>query len=292
MAVILPIIAIYGGVTAGMAMAAGAAVTFAGAMAVAGGMAAGLGVITGDKDFQRLGSILSAVGGIANAAQGLAGAGEASSGFDIADGSMDAAESAKLARQGAPTDVAPSVGDVAVAAQPGLNPDVYGDLGEFGAAGGMQQPPGQPAGTVAQSSQQIASKLTGGGESMAETFSTAPTTVVDPQGLAATSGQSALQEAASSMTKSDIVSMLERGSANAKSLFGQAVDGAGKTLNAAGQWVQKNPAASNMMFKALEGMYGPEAERLDYERGLMDRARSSLNRPVRLQYQTPKTVGG
>lgn len=285
MAVIIPLLAVYGGVTAGMAMAAGAAVTFGGVMAVAGGMAAGLGVLTGDKDFQRLGSTLSAVSGLANAAQGLAGAGEASQAFNAADGSMDAAEAAKFARQG---QEAASIGSApASAGAAGAETGLGADLGEFGMAGDLNQPgmTGQPQGTVAESSQQIASKLTGG-ENMADAYKTAPTATTDAQGLSYQVGRdSALQEAASSMTKNDIVSMLERGASNAKSLFGQAVDGAGT-------WMQKNPVASNMMFKALEGMYGPQAEQMDYERGLMDRARRNMNTPVRMQYQTPKTVGG
>jgi hypothetical protein len=63
-------------------------------------------------------------------------------------------------------------------------------------------------------------------------------------------------------------------------------------MDAAGNWVKQNPQASNLMFKALEGMYGPQAEQMDYERGLLERARRNVNSPVRLQYQTPKTVGG
>lgn len=284
MAVIIPLLAVYGGVTAGMAMAAGAAVTFGGVMAVAGGMAAGLGVLTGDKDFQRLGSTLSAVSGLANAAQGLAGAGEASQAFNAADGSMEAAEAAKLARQG--QDVQ-SLGSAPASSASGASVAPGADLGEFGMAGDVNQPGmgGQPQGTVAESSQQIASKLTGG-ESMADAYKTAPTATTDAQGLSYQVGRdSALQEAAASMTKNDIVAMLERGATNAKSLFGQAADGAGA-------WMQKNPVASNMVFKALEGMYGPQAEQMDYERGLMDRARRNMNTPVRMQYQTPKTVGG
>jgi hypothetical protein len=285
MAVILPLLAVYGGVTAGISMAAAGAATFAGALAVAGGMAAGLGIVTKDKDFQRLGSILSAASGIANAAQGLAsGAGNAADAANAADGSIDAAESAKLARQGSPVGSSP-----APAAPPGAELGSTAGLGEFGATGDPYNPgTGAPAGAVAESSQQIASNLTGG-EGMADAYKTAPT--AGAEGMP-TSGPSALQEAAASMTKNDIVSMLERGTANAKSLFGQAAEGAGKVMDAAGNWVQKNPHASNLMFKALEGMYGPQSEQMDYERGLLERARRNVNSPVRLQYQTPKTVGG
>lgn len=274
-----------------MAMAAGAAVTFGGVMAVAGGMAAGLGVISGDKDFQRLGSLLSAAGGLANAAQGLAGgAGGASDAYGIADGSMDAAESAKLVRQGADAaQVGSTVGDVGNIAQAGA------DLGYTDYAGAMTDV-AAPQGSIAQSSQDVAASLTGGTgtQSLTDAFKTAPTAGVDAQGLAATAtpAQDALAEAASSMTKNDITAMLDRGSQQAKSLFGQAFDTAGKTLNGAGQWMQKNPVASNMLFKAVEGMYGPESEALDYNRSLMERARRNANSPVRMQYQTPKTVGG
>jgi hypothetical protein len=226
---------------------------------------------------------------LANAAQGLAsGAGQASQAFDIADSSMDAAESAKFARQGAA-----ALGESAAPAAAGSDLGALGNTainaGEFGPTGDPYNP---GSGAVAESSQQIASNLTGG-DSMADAYKTAPTATTDAQGLSYQVGRdSALQEAASSMTKNDIVSMLERGTANAKSLFGQAAEGAGKVMDAAGNWVQKNPQASNLMFKALEGMYGPQAEQMDYERGLLERARRNVNSPVRLQYQTPKTVGG
>ena len=107
----------YGGITAGAAIAAGAAVTFAGAMAVAGGMLAGLGVLSGDKDFQRMGSIVSSVGGLANAAQGLAGAGS----------SIDAATTAgDYANQ---MDLASDVASAGNTAQTGLGSSV-GSLGQ------------------------------------------------------------------------------------------------------------------------------------------------------------------
>lgn len=288
MAVIIPLLAVYGGVTAGVAMAAGAAVTFAGAMAVAGGMAAGLGLIGNDKDFQRLGSTLGMIGSAAGAMQGAAAAGEASQAYGIADGTVDAAESAKFARQGAAAAETGQVGaDLGNIAQAGA------DIGDFSPNLGGSAPGGAPQ-TVAGSSQSIANGLTGGGqESLAQQFQTGPTQAVDSQGLSYQAGRdSALKEAAGSMTQNDIAAPLQRGIDKASSLMGQAWDGAGKMLDGAGKWVQKNPNAAAMVFNTVGNAYGPEAEALDYRKSIMERANRNANSPIRMRYQTPKTVGG
>lgn len=290
MAVIIPILAVYGGVTAGMAVAAGAALTFGSAMAIAGGMAAGLGLVTGNKDFQRLGSQLSAVGGIANA---LAGAGGATAAAG-ADGGADAATSAAWAEgagkggdtlQAAGGPVGSEVGNIAQAGS-----ELGANFAGVDASGRIQSPMG---GGMGASPSQIAADLTGNSnQSLAQSFSTAPTQAVTAEGLAATSAPNALEQAASGMTKADIAGYGQSIADKASSLMGQAWDGAGQMLNSAGQWVQKNPAASNMLFKAVEGMYGPESEALDYKKSLIERARQNMNSPVRMQYRTPVTVGG
>ena len=94
------------------------------------------------------------------------------------------------------------------------------------------------------------------------------------------------------MTQNDIAAQLQRGTDKAGSLMGQAWDGAGKMLNGAGEWVQKNPNAAAMVFNAVGNAFGPEAEALDYRKSIMERANRNANSPIRMRYQTPKTVGG
>jgi hypothetical protein len=293
MAVVIPLIAVAGGISAGMAIAAGAAVTFGSALAIAGGMASGLGLLTGDKDFKRLGSALALAGGIANAVQGAAGAlggageaADASSAWSAtADGSVDAAESATFARQagGGPPGELPTSG-----AQMGT------DYGAINAAGAPGQPAQVAAPSAAQGAKEIGQTLTAGTQApSAQAFQTAPTAQLGADPASYTAGRdAALAEAAAGMTKDDIVATLQRGSEKAMSLLGQAWDGAGKTLNAAGEWVKKNPGAANAAFGAIDGAFGQKAQEFDFKKSLIERARQNQNSPIRLQFQTNRTVGG
>lgn len=289
MAVAIPLLAVAGGVSAGMAMAAGAAVTFASAMAVAGGMMAGLGLISNDKDMQRMGSMLSAVSGLSGAFTGGANAAATAGAAESAGGLS--AEAAGLGAETGSLGAGYNFDGIGNYSGVGAAPTPGAGLGQAaGGAGAAGQINPQAAG-LGQASQDIASSLTGSeGGLLAKAYQTAQTA---PPGAAAPVAQTpagALSEVAQGITQNDITAMLQRGADKAGSLMGQAWDGAGKVLNSAGQWVQKNPQAASMVFNALGNAYGPEAEAMDLRKSLMDRARQNSNSPVRLQYLTPKTV--
>lgn len=289
MAVAIPLLAVAGGVSAGMAMAAGAAVTFASAMAVAGGMMAGLGLISNDKDMQRMGSMLSAVSGLSGAFTGGANAAATAGAAESAGGLS--AEAAGLGAETGSLGAGYNFDGIGNYSGVGAAPTPGAGLGQAaGGAGAAGQINPQAAG-LGQASQDIASSLTGSeGGLLAKAYQTAQTA---PPGAAAPVAQTpagALSEVAQGITQNDITAMLQRGADKAGSLMGQAWDGAGKVLNSAGQWVQKNPQAASMVFNALGNAFGPEAEAMDLRKSLIDRARQNSNSPVRLQYLTPKTV--
>lgn len=294
MAVAIPVLAVFGGVSAGMAMAGigvatAAAVTFSGAMAVAGGMMAGLGLISNDKDMQRMGSMLSAVSGLSGAFTGGANAAATAGAAESAGGL-----SAEAAGLGAETG---SLGDgynfdgIGNYSGVGAAPMPGGNLGQAaGGAGAAGQISPQAAG-LGQASQDIASSLTGSeGGLLAKAYQTAQTAPLGAAAPVAQTPAGALSEVAQGITQNDITAMLQRGADKAGSLMGQAWDGAGKVLNSAGQWVQKNPQAASMVFNAVGNAFGPEAEAMDLRKSLIDRARQNSNSPVRLQYLTPKTA--
>lgn len=289
MAVAIPLLAVAGGVSAGMAMAAGAAVTFASAMAVAGGMMAGLGLISNDKDMQRMGSMLSAVSGLSGAFTGGANAAATAGAAESAGGLS--AEAAGLGAETGSLGAGYNFDGIGNYSGVGAAPTPGAGLGQAaGGAGAAGQINPQAAG-LGQASQDIASSLTGSeGGLLAKAYQTAQTA---PPGAAAPVAQTpagALSEVAQGITQNDITAMLQRGADKAGSLMGQAWDGAGKVLNSAGQWVQKNPQAASMVFNAVGNAFGPEAEAMDLRKSLIDRARQNSNSPVRLQYLTPKTV--
>lgn len=294
MAVVLPILAVAGGVSAGMAIAAGAAVTFAGAMAVAGGMAAGLGLISGDKDFQRLGSMLSMASGLAGAFSGAAqGAGVIDSAATAGDyaNQMDLASDAASAASKSSGSLGygiEGVGDYSAAGQAAPQ---AADMGQYANETAKFARQGQAPQTFGGTPQDIAGQLTGSeGGILSKAYQTAQTAPLGATAPVAATPAGTLAEVAQGITQNDITSMLQRGAEKAGSLMGQAWDGAGKALNTAGQWVQKNPQAASMVFNAVGNAFGPEAEAMDLRKSLMERARQNVNSPVRLQYLTPKTA--
>ena len=53
-------------------------------------------------------------------------------------------------------------------------------------------------------------------------------------------------------------------------------------LKGAGKWMGQNPELLKVGGSVLESMYGPQAEQLDYQKSLMERARANLNNPIKL----------
>lgn len=281
MAVIVPIMAMYAGVTAGMAMAAGAAVTIGGALAVAGGMLGALGLIANDKKLQR-------TSGMFTLASGLLG-GLGSTAANASAGSIEAADAVYA---GADT------------------------AGAAGAAGGATT--GQAAGAaqagVAAAPQAAGAPADGmlpGTENGFETSMAQAKPSAAP--AAAEGGSSALQDAALTQRRQDVQTMLARQQEMAAAQGGQQLAPAQQLVNPANNpqsytpggnslmdvgrgvssWVRQNPLLAQMGFQTVAGMYGPESERMDFQRSLYERARANANSPVRMgYYPATKPAGG
>ena len=293
MAVAIPLLAVAGGVSAGVAMAAGAAVTFASAMAVAGGMMAGLGLISNDKDMQRMGSMLSAVSGLSGAFTGGANAAATAGAAESAGGLS--AEAAGLGAETGSLGAGYNFDGIGNYSGVGAAPTPGAGLGQAaGGAGAAGQINPQAAG-LGQASQDIASSLTGSeGGLLARAYQTAQTAPLGAAAPVAQTPAGALKQAASTMNQSDLLAGGRAAVEKGQSLLGQAWDGAGDFMKDAGKWAQTNPNAASMVFQtiggAVDGAYGPQAKALRMRESLIEEARRNSNSPVRLQYLTPKTA--
>lgn len=263
MAIAIPIIAAYG---AGTAIAAGVA-TMATYATFAGAVLSTFGALSGEKSFTKLGAVLSIGGALAGGLNGMAGADGAKSAAD-ATSAVDAADDA--ASLGGASDPG------ALAGVAGGTP---GSGGAEAAAGGAADP-GAMAG--------VAGGTPGTGAGVAEQFSTPPV-VAGPQ----SAGNPVLAQPGAAAPLSAVEKAgagIDSNSFN--SWFEKAMEKTGKALGSTTEFVQKNPEMAKLGFGAINGMYGPEAQRTSLmkeemarERSLMDRARENLNNPIRIKYQ-------
>lgn len=239
--------------------------TFGGFLSVAGGVLAGVGAITGSKDLQKIGGLLSlgsAAVNAAGAAGAAAGEGAASS-IEAAD-AMRAAEHGTLANVTSATQ-APTLGTLgeAATAQPFMTPDAL----QTEALGATQ------AGEGAQSLMQRASQV-------AQQGGAAPAPTIGQQLTGTASQTAALDPVAQAGAGMDSNSL--------QSILGSAWDKT-KTIGAGvGKFVKDNKELVQLGGGMLQGMYGPEAEQMDWQKSIMARRLRNLNSPIRLT----ATAGG
>lgn len=247
-AVAIPIISAFSTVAAAGSIAA-AVSTIGGFLSVAGGIVSGLGLLTGDKGLQKFGGLLSLGSGIANMASAAGGAAGAST---VAEQGV-AGTAADALQAGADTaSLAERVGSLA---PPGS------ELGALDAASAAQT-----AQTVADTGSLLEPGAQAFGGSMGGTT------------------QSLLERAAAGLTQGDLQAAANVAKSDAApSLFDQAMGG----LNKAGQWIEQNPNTTKLLSGAAEGMWGPEAEAMDFRKSIYQRAQQNLNSPIRLKYQQP-----
>jgi len=261
MAVVIPFIAAYGAVSAGVTALATAA-TFGAALAgfasVAGGMLVAAGALTHDRDAMRIGGILSLSGWAAGAA-GVGGAVEAGLPEQLSgpvDAPTAAAQIAEAPEQ-VPNAAMPKQlsGPGAEAAQP-LN----------------AAPLDVPAPNAPELQARPVSSPEPGKLSLAEQAAKATGTPANPAAAGVpklSPSEAAVSQQAKTLTMGDLTWWWDK-------------------AKAAGKWAEANPNLLKLGGTVLEGMYGPQAQRLNREVGLADRARASLNRPVRIEYGGPK----
>ena len=286
MAVLIPALISIGtgafGAAAG-AIAAGTA-GFAAFATVAGTVLTGLGALTGSKDMQKIGGILSLGAGLSNAFAGAAGGASAGAVDSAAlglDGAADAAASGFAS--GADGIAAGASGgfDAAAAAkdfggqintgfEAGASAAQPGMLNQ-GLAQAANEAPASPIWAKAQglggTDSQLASQQLGITGQQAQAGAVAPRSV-DLGSLGGT-----LETGARGITQADISAYLAK-----------AWERAQTGLSGIGKFTRDNKELVQMGGQALQSAYGPEAQQLDFKKSLMERARRNLNAPVKLNF--------
>lgn len=290
MAVLIPALISIGtgafGAAAG-AIAAGTA-GFAAFATVAGTVLTGLGALTGSKDMQKIGGILSLGAGLSNAFAGAAGGASAGAVDSAAlglDGAADAAANGFASgAEGIATGAAGTFDAAAAAKDFGGQINTGFEAGASAAQPGMvnqglaqaaNEAPVSPLWAKAQgmggADSQLASQQLGITGQQAAAGATAPGAVdLGSMGGGATG---ALARGAAETTQSDISAYLAK-----------AWERAQIGLSGIGKFAKDNKELVQMGGMALQSAYGPEAEKLDYQKSLMERARRNLNAPVKLNF--------
>lgn len=316
MPMLIPIVVAFVGVGTGVVSGLAAYATIAGAVL------SGVGALTGNKDLMRIGAVISIGGGIAGAVEGLAGeaAVDGAGGMANAEGATPADLTGGVGGNatlegGATPDAAltgaGNGGDLSApgSAPPGTAPEgAPGSLaapGTTATPGALTQPSG--AGTLGQTNLNQNSMS---GAYQSTDASTAPTSAST---TSTTTSADALDPNATRGTPDgtgDYGSSTGPGSAGTSSMTTPSAGPLDKIVNGArqfggndlqawfqraqgaagsvGDFIKNNPALVKVGGDMLGAMYGPQAERLDMEKSMYERARRNLNSPIALTYTKPK----
>lgn len=211
---------------------------------VAGAVLTGVGALTGEKDLMKIGAVLSIGGGIAGAIGGGGVAG--AEGFEAASSSAAKGVIDEAGATGAPA-VTP----------PATVPDDYGNPMQVGGAPSIMQQSAPGAGPASSQAGQ-----------MAVSPNTTPSiTPATPAGFEIVNGR--LAQAAQSVNPGDLSSWWQR-----------AKQAGSSVLN----FAEKNQGLMKVGGDMLAAMYGPAAEKLDWDKSLYQRGLNNLNTPVKLDY--------
>lgn len=273
---------------------AGAAVTAAGSVAaalstvsgflsIAGAALTTVGAISGNKDAKRIGGFMSLGGGIGTA-------------FNAYTAGSSVAEAASAA------DMAGGMGgglggDAALGTSAGYD-GFMGAAGEAGKLGGSLMDTARAASSISpdmarQAVGDFGSQVMDGAQATAATSGASPP-LFEPsmhgsqpiptqdmgqgltQGLPSAGGASHTSElarGASTMNQSELMGLLK-----------DAAGKTGKTLNGVAEFLTKNKELVKIGGDMLGGMYGPQAEQLDFNKSIYNRRMANVNKPVKLYY--------
>lgn len=289
MAIALPLIAAYAS-GAAAAVIAGTA-TMAAYATVAGAVLATVGALDGNKDLQKLGAVLQIGGGLAgmasagssaagSAAASDAAAADAAAGMSPEFGS-EAAYNAGIAGES----TAGAVGSAGVAGATGTSSAANGL--DATTTTGMPDISAQPGSLAARAESVAGAGAQQGSMDAAGQYFWGDGTgaaVADPGAASAmqpgaAAPQSALANSAQGVDSGSFSEWLDK-----------AMGKTGSALKTTSEWVNKNKGTADLALGAIQGMYGPQAQmakmqqdQIDYQRGLMERARANLNAPISLR---------
>ena len=270
MAVAIPFLSIASGVSAGMAMAAAGVATLSGALAVGGAMMSAIGVLGKSDDALKIGGFLSMASNVTDALIGgpsaaSKGIGDSMQGFGegIAEGAQ------------AQTNFGIGAGKGNVLTRPA-------PIGEIGTTIGTELTAGAD---LAMTPAQAAAPQAAGSLFSQAAQATQPSTL--DQALAQLKNSAPtnnLQQFAKTLTQGD-VNAFDKAVLQEKSLFertfGQPFSQTAKDI---GKFAKDNKELVYIGANALSQIYSPQAEQLDFQRSIYDRARQNMNSPVRLKY--------
>lgn len=282
---VIPLVAAFAAGAAGVAAAATATTligTIAAYATIAGAVLTGVGALTGSKDLMKIGAVLSIGGGLTSLATGAAEAAGATASEGAVSGMDVAADQVGTASAG-------------MQASTSAVPDAVAPLTDL-PAGGMPQG-GEALGNVTSPMPNVGTTpIAQQAASLKPTMDTSAISTPMVDGSNAAAG-STLQTPDPSMgfgkggfdfSKAAKPDMVAQGGAKMTtsdlSAFMQKAKEAGGAVS---EFMSKNPALMKVGGDMLSSMYGAQAEKFDYEKGLMDRARANLNAPVKLVYQKP-----
>lgn len=284
MAVAIPVIASFAAASSAVAAAgtlAAAMGTVSGFLSIAGAALTGIGALTGEKDLQKIGGLMSLGGGLANMASAATTGG--------ADAATSAAWSNGAGRGG---DVLSAAGGDAAGATAGASGvDQAMQLAQQNASGGVSYADalGQTADGAVE---------TGAGN-MGEINSNA---IWDKAGQVNQAEQARFMEANTGDLSTDplmqgaktidgntvdsIVSKVKEKFAGNAGGGGITLESIGNGFNKIGSHVKANKELYSMGGNMLNSMFGPEASAADYQKSIMERRLRNMNNPVAL------TIGG
>lgn len=276
MPMILPVVIALAAASTGAVAGFAAFATIAGAMLVAGG------TLMGDKDLVKIGAIVGVVGGISGFASGASGAANIDSAatagdyVNAADAASDAATAGNVASTGGAvtgtTGAAVDAGstNMFAGADTAAPPPSYGTTIAERAAAASTAPATTPA-TVAEMAAKSGLAApdagTAGMTPAQANYNQLEQTTQLPATQVPTTG---LEKAASNYNSTDLEA------------WWQKAKTAGRDV---GKFVEDNKTLVKIGGDMLGSMYGPQAEALDYQKSLMERARRNINAPVVLKYQ-------
>lgn len=283
MAAAIPLVVTFAqaGSVAGMMSMATASV--AGFLQVGGAVLGAVGAVTGKKDLQKFGSLMSLGAGIANLANGANMAGMA--GERAAVGSMEGL--ANGVQAGADAAASTMAGEMASSAA-----EVASAAGDFGPS--VWNSIGAPADLAGTGAADMATGMAGAaddfgpglwkadsiGAAGARTLGAGPANAGAAAGgdfgpgvwgagnTASKTAESVLAREGSKLTLNDVLKTV------------------GEGIKKTPEWIRQNPDLAKFGFSILEGVYGPEAMAAEEQKRQMDRRLRNINTPIRL------TMGG
>lgn len=289
MAAAIPVIASFASAASAISAAGGIAAamgTFTGFLSVAGAALTGLGALTGKKDLMKIGGLMSLGSGLANMASGASSAGAGAAGEQAAKEAFRASELSATSATNAAMDTA------AAASSSGMDQamklaqessgqqyaDAFGQADPSGSVGstGASEPIFDQAALrrselqnnslYAKGGASAPSGVTLNGEVMGTNMAPGATL---PNGVTI-NGQV--------MPTTDLVTQ------SGSKMTGNTVDSLLEKFNSFGQNVAKNKELYSLGGQILNGMYGPEATALDYQKSIMSKRLRNMNTPIRLGF--------